>query len=56
MCSLPRERIETAYFISPIVDMEKLICDMMCRAGVSEREARRARRKQPPGTPRLRSC
>ncbi|MBQ9510403.1 MAG: alpha/beta hydrolase [Clostridia bacterium] len=29
---------EKAYFISPIADMEKLICDMMKRAGVTERE------------------
>ena len=31
-------RIEKAYFISPIVDMEKLITDMMSWAGVSENE------------------
>ncbi len=30
--------ISKAYFISPIVDMEKLICDMMTRAGVTEDE------------------
>lgn len=30
--------IEKAYFISPIVDMEKLICDMMLWANVSEEE------------------
>lgn len=29
-----------AYFISPIVDMEKLICDMMMWAGVTENELR----------------
>lgn len=28
--------IDRAYFISPIVDMERLICDMMARAGVTE--------------------
>lgn len=36
MCALPREKIERAYFISPIADMEKLICDMMHWAHVSE--------------------
>lgn len=30
--------LQRAYFISPIVDMEKLICDMMARAGVTEAE------------------
>lgn len=30
--------VERAFFISPIVDMEKLICDMMGWAGVSARE------------------
>ena len=30
--------IKKAYFISPIVDMEKLICDMMEWAGVTEKE------------------
>lgn len=30
--------IEKAYFISPIVDMEKLICDMMTWADVTEEE------------------
>ena len=30
--------ISRAYFISPIVDMEKLICDMMTWTGVTERE------------------
>lgn len=29
---------EKTYFISPIVDMEKLITDMMRRAGVTEEE------------------
>ena len=32
--------IEKAYFISPIVDMEQLIRDMMVRAGVTEDELR----------------
>lgn len=35
-----RPCISEAYFISPIVDMEKLICDMMMWAGVSENELR----------------
>lgn len=30
--------IDRAYFISPVVDMEKLITDMMARAGISEEE------------------
>ncbi len=34
------EEIEHAYFISPIVDMEKLITDRMSRAGVTEPELR----------------
>lgn len=36
MCSLPQKKLERAFLISPIVDMEKLICDMMKWAGVSE--------------------
>lgn len=36
MHSLSEKAIEKAYFISPIVDMEKLIGDMMTMAGVSE--------------------
>lgn len=40
MCALPQEKIERAYFISPIVDMEKLICRMMTWANVSEDELR----------------
>lgn len=35
MCTLPQEKIEKAYFISPIVDMEKLIGNMMVWANVS---------------------
>lgn len=38
MSSLAGKRIERALFISPIVDMEKLIMDLMVRAGVSEQE------------------
>lgn len=40
MCALPQEKIEKAYFISPIVDMERLIGDMMGWAQVSEPELR----------------
>jgi len=38
MCALSGIKIEHAYFISPIVDMEKLIQDMMGWAGVTENE------------------
>lgn len=40
MCALPQEKIQRAYFISPIVDMEKLIRNMMLWAHVSEEELR----------------
>ncbi len=40
MCALPQDKIEEAYFISPIVNMEKLICNMMLWANVSEDELR----------------
>lgn len=40
MMSLGQEKIGKAYFISPIVDMEKLIGDMMLWAGVTEDELR----------------
>ncbi len=40
MCAASREKIEKAYFISPIVDMEKLIGNMMLWANVSEDELR----------------
>lgn len=38
MCALPQKKMERAYFISPIVDMEKLIQTMMGWAQVSEEE------------------
>lgn len=41
MNALSDFRIERAYFISPIVDMEKLITDMMQWANVSEAELER---------------
>ncbi|MGN1053424.1 MAG: alpha/beta hydrolase [Candidatus Scatosoma sp.] len=40
MNALADRRVERAFFISPIVDMERLISDMMNRAGVSETELR----------------
>lgn len=36
MCALPQEKIKRAYFISPIVDMERLILNMMDFYGLSE--------------------
>lgn len=38
MTSLHGENIKEGFFISPVVDMEKLICNMMKWAGVSEDE------------------
>lgn len=38
MCALGEKPIERAYFISPVVDMEKLISDMMTWANVTETE------------------
>jgi len=38
LCALNEKNISKAYFISPIVNMEKLICDMMTRANVTEAE------------------
>ena len=40
MDALSDKRIEKAYFISPIVNMEQLIVDMMSWAGVAEDELR----------------
>lgn len=40
MSALSDRQIEKAYFISPVVNMEKLILDMMARANVSEEELR----------------
>ena len=37
------EKAEKAYFISPVVDMERLIADMMAWAGVTENELRERR-------------
>ena len=38
MCAGIGAMLQRACFISPIVDMEKLICDMMARANVTEEE------------------
>ena len=38
MCALGDKRMEKAYFISPIVNMERLIADMMVWCGISESE------------------
>lgn len=38
MCAFPQEKIERAYFISPIVDMEGLILDMMRLSGITEND------------------
>ena len=40
MNALGDKPIKQAYFISPMVNLEKLICDMMVWAGVSEEELR----------------
>lgn len=40
MCALSGKSIRRAFFISPIVDMERLIIDMMKWAGVTEEELR----------------
>lgn len=40
MNALSDRQIEKAYFISPIVDMERLIADMMLWANVTEKELR----------------
>ena len=38
LISLNEKLVDAAYFISPVVDMEQLICNMMQWAGVSEAE------------------
>ena len=40
MCALSSRHVERALFISPVVDMEKLIADMMTPANVTEDELR----------------
>lgn len=41
MHALPQEKLQKAYFLSPIVDMERLILDMMRQAQVSEADLRK---------------
>lgn len=43
MSSLADKRIDKSFLISPVVDMEKLICNMMIWANVSERELKEKR-------------
>lgn len=38
LCALSEKQIDRAFFISPVVNMEKLICDMMTWANVTENE------------------
>ncbi len=38
LSSLNEKFVDNAYFISPVVDMERLICDMMMWANVTENE------------------
>ncbi|MBP5270437.1 MAG: alpha/beta hydrolase [Clostridia bacterium] len=54
MISLADVEIARAWFISPVVDMEKLILGMMENAGVSEEELRRRGRIDTVGGPPLR--
>ena len=46
--ALADKKIEKAYFISPIVDMEQLILDMMRWAGVTEEELQEQKRIETP--------
>ena len=46
MAALSAKQVDRALFISPVVDMEKLILGMMARTGVTEEELR-ARREIP---------
>jgi hypothetical protein len=42
LCSLGKKKITKAFFVSPIVDMERLICDMMQWANVTEHQLENA--------------
>ncbi len=44
LCSLGGRKIEKAFFVSPVVNMEKLIADMMKWANVSELELKEKKR------------
>lgn len=48
MNALQNKKIGKAYFISPIVDMERLISDMMAQSGVTEEELREKKRVKTP--------
>ena len=48
MAALSGKQVDRALFISPVVDMEKLISGMMARAGITEEELR-ARKEIPTG-------
>ena len=48
MAALSAKQVDRALFISPVVDMEKLISGMMARAGITEEELR-ARKEIPTG-------
>ena len=48
MCALAEKPIERALFISPIVDMERLISDMMRWANVTEETLRDRKEIRPP--------
>lgn len=41
MCALSKKQVDRAYFISPVVDMEKLIYTLMTVAGVTEERLER---------------
>ena len=43
MASLDEALIDRAYFISPVVDMEKLICNMMMWTGGLRHDKKRAK-------------
>lgn len=46
MNALSDKQIEKAYFVSPVVNMEKLITDMMFLANVTEAELRDKKENQ----------
>lgn len=46
--ALSNQQIEKAYFISPVVDMERLIADMMIWANVTEDELKEKKKFRQP--------
>ena len=46
--ALANQQIEKAYFISPVVDMERLIADMMIWANVTEDELKEKKKFRQP--------